>query len=117
VVQSAIAVANREPVAPSVAVAGGDPCDLLELRQRVRRCSDTTDPFAGIRRGRSATRTGFKTLIVHWNGTAWTRQPSPTPGPLSQLFGVAATSTGNAWAAGADENGSILQHWNGTTWR
>jgi hypothetical protein len=23
----------------------------------------------------------------------------------------------NAWAAGAHENGSILQHWNGTTWR
>jgi hypothetical protein len=61
--------------------------------------------------------TGFRILIVHWNGMAWSRQPSPTPGPVSQLFGVAVTSTRNAWAAGAHENGSILQHWNGTTWR
>jgi predicted transposase YbfD/YdcC len=35
VVQSAIAVADREPVAPSVAVAGGDACDLLELFRSV----------------------------------------------------------------------------------
>jgi len=30
---------------------------------------------------------------------------------------VAATSTRNAWSAGADENGGILQHWNGKTWK
>jgi len=36
VVQSAIAVADRELVAPSVAVAGGDPYDLLELFRSVR---------------------------------------------------------------------------------
>jgi hypothetical protein len=32
------------------------------------------------------------------------------------LTAVAAISASNAWAAGADENGSILQHRNGTTW-
>jgi len=37
--------------------------------------------------------------------------------PGGQLFGVAATSARNAWAVGADENGTILQHWNGTTWK
>ena len=56
-------------------------------------------------------------LIAHWNGARWTRVPSPTPGPFSQLFGVTATSTRSAWAVGADENGTILQHWNGKTWK
>ena len=32
-----------------------------------------------------------KTLIVHWNGTAWRRVPSPSPAG-SSLTGVAATS-------------------------
>ena len=43
--------------------------------------------------------------------------PSPTPGPFSQLLGVAATSARNARAVGADESELILQHWNGKTWQ
>ena len=40
-----------------------------------------------------------KTLVVHWNGTAWKQVPSPAPAD-SSLSGVAATSASNAWAVG-----------------
>jgi len=61
-----------------------------------------------------------KTLIVHWNGTAWAQVPSPTPAG-SRLSGVAATSAGNAWAVGCSScsmgvGEPLILHWNGTTW-
>lgn len=62
-------------------------------------------------------------LIEHWNGTAWTVQPSPNRGGSSRinsLFGVAATSPTNAWAVGHSRNGradqTLIEHWNGTAW-
>jgi hypothetical protein len=66
-----------------------------------------------------------KTLILHWDGTAWTRVPSPSPGPSSALYGVAATSPTDAWAVGGslgtNPDGStsgktLILHWDGTTW-
>ena len=58
-----------------------------------------------------------KTLIVHWNGTAWTRVPSPSPGTFAALSGVAATSATNAWAVGSAFRGkTLILHWNGTVW-
>src|SRR5262245_49709667 len=45
-----------------------------------------------------------RTLIVHWDGKAWQRQPSPSPGGQQglavALIGVAATSSHDAWAVG-----------------
>ena len=65
-----------------------------------------------------------KTLIEHWNGTGWKRQPSPSPGPngsYDSLVAVAATSASNAWAVGSTEStgggSALLLHWNGTTWK
>ena len=65
-----------------------------------------------------------KTLIEHWDGTGWNRQPSPSPGPngsYDRLVAVAATSASNAWAVGATESAgggsALLLHWNGTTWK
>ena len=60
-------------------------------------------------------------LILHWNGTAWTRVPSPTPGGGTILRGVAATSAGNAWAVGYSGSGigptkTLILRWNGKTW-
>ena len=63
------------------------------------------------------------TLILHWDGTAWTRVPSPNPGSEgSTLFGVAATSASNAWAVGTTHNGvngdkTVILHWDGTAWK
>jgi hypothetical protein len=63
------------------------------------------------------------TLIEHWNGTAWTQVPSPSPsgtaaGDVSFLYGVAATSASSAWAVGTTGFGdqALIEHWNGTAW-
>jgi hypothetical protein len=65
----------------------------------------------------------FQTLIVHWDGTAWTQVPSPNaPGSTQDnLVAVRATSATNAWAVGSYHNSSdvsqtLILHWNGTTW-
>jgi len=54
-----------------------------------------------------------RNLILHWDGTAWKRVPSPNPaGEESVLAGVAALSAANAWAVG-----SVILHWNGRAWK
>jgi hypothetical protein len=61
----------------------------------------------------------FHTLILHWNGTAWAKMPSPSPGTgYSDLQGVSAVSPTVAFASGTfGTNGaSLLVQWNGTTW-
>ena len=66
------------------------------------------------------------TVIMHWNGSAWARVPSPdaavVPGsPRSSfLWGVKALSANNVWAVGeylvGDTSFTMIQHWNGTNW-
>ncbi len=60
--------------------------------------------------------------IVHWNGTAWKRMPSPGPPAGPNLYGVAATSARNAWAVGGTSitdagSKTLVLDWNGTTWK
>jgi len=61
-------------------------------------------------------------LIVHWNGTKWSRVPAGAPAD-TWLHAVAASSPGNAWALGETERtGSprqmpVILHWNGRAWR
>jgi PKD repeat protein len=69
-----------------------------------------------------------RTLIEHWNGTAWRRVPSPniTSAPSGTqiknvLNGVAAISPSNVWAVGgyqigADPVQTLIEHWNGRRW-
>jgi erythromycin esterase-like protein len=69
--------------------------------------------------------TANQTLIEHWNGTAWKQVTSPNPGGSSDnnfLYGVAATSSTNAWAVGYFlYNGTayqtLIEHWNGRAWK
>jgi hypothetical protein len=63
-----------------------------------------------------------QTLAYHWDGTAWTRSPTPDPaGPArgNTLAAVAARSDRDAWAVGGDgyPAASLVLHWNGTAWR
>ena len=63
-----------------------------------------------------------RTLAYHWDGTAWTRSPTPDPaGPAqaNQLGAVAARAAADAWAVGTDNYPavSLVLHWNGGTWR
>ena len=54
---------------------------------------------------------------MHWNGTAWKQQPSPSPGGSSdQLENVAATSATKAWAVGFSST-ALIVHWDGTAWK
>jgi hypothetical protein len=64
----------------------------------------------------------FRTLIEHWNGHAWSIQPSKNVGPENNgLNGVAATSGTNAWAVGNYSSGGVqqplMEHWIGTSWK
>jgi hypothetical protein len=63
-----------------------------------------------------------RTLIESWDGTAWTQQPSLSPGRDGNgLFGVAATSATDAWAVGNYATGAVahtlIEHWDGTAWK
>jgi hypothetical protein len=60
-------------------------------------------------------------LAEHWNGTAWTVVPSPSPTGGGVLSGVAATSPADVWAVGTScaANGhtsTLIERWNGTAW-
>lgn len=56
--------------------------------------------------GSYTTGTGTRTLILHWNGTAWTQVTSPNPGTSNHLTAVRAPSAGNAWAVGGFSTGT-----------
>jgi len=59
----------------------------------------------------------LRTVIDHWDGTSWTRQPSPTfVGVSTQLLGVAATSASDAWAVGGTDSFAVIEHDDGTSW-
>jgi hypothetical protein len=65
------------------------------------------------------------TLIEHWDGTAWTQVPSPSPfGAQNILSGIVALSSKNAWAVGTGLDSftsgvpevTLIEHWNGSRW-
>lgn len=62
-----------------------------------------------------------RTLIEHWNGSAWSIVRNPSPGQLSVLSSVAAISAKDVWAVGSFFNFSgnqqtLVEHWNGSKW-
>lgn len=64
---------------------------------------------------------GVKTLLLHWNGVAWSQVMNPRP-LYGTLYAVTAVSADNAWAVGAATTStgtdakSLVLHWNGKTW-
>ena len=65
-----------------------------------------------------------RTLIEHWNGTAWGVVSSPSrPVFLNHLSGVVALSTTDVWAVGESSplagqmtTKTLVEHWNGSSW-
>jgi hypothetical protein len=62
-------------------------------------------------------------LMLHWNGSAWSRVTSPAVLTASgELSAVRAVSAKNVWAVGltgkpySGKNHSLLLHWNGSKW-
>jgi hypothetical protein len=73
----------------------------------------------------TGTQSQAKTLIEHWNGTAWSIVNSPnSSSPVNRLVAAAAVSAKNVWAVGyySYDSGGITQdkplieHWNGNAW-
>jgi hypothetical protein len=69
------------------------------------------------------------TIALHWDGSTWTRTPTPDAraqnGAYGHLFGVSALASDNVWAVGlaGSEPGyfgggdrALIQHWNGSSW-
>jgi len=121
--------------------AGGHPRTLIEhwngvkwSKQPSSNPSATEDELLGVTAisasnawavGYSTTPTSYRTLILHWNGVKWRRVTSPNPGGSSasdQLTAVDATSSTNAWAVGWENSGTgtvstVIERWNGTAWK
>jgi hypothetical protein len=63
-----------------------------------------------------------RTLVEHWDGTAWTVVDSPSPGFIyNHLTAVSAVAPNDVWAAGIygpPEGGTqpLFLHWDGTSW-
>jgi hypothetical protein len=69
------------------------------------------------------------TVALHWDGSSWTRTPTPDVaaqnGDFGHLLGVAAASSDDVWAVGiaADQPGTygggdraLIEHWDGISW-
>ena len=60
-------------------------------------------------------------MIVHWNGTSWSQETSPEPGPTTTILSkVTATSGSSAWAVGYYGDGltwrPLVLQWDGKSW-
>ena len=61
-----------------------------------------------------------RSVTEHWNGRSWALVPSPSPGTLSALAGVAVTRNHQAWAVGgsfARTSRPFVLHWTGHAWQ
>jgi hypothetical protein len=65
----------------------------------------------------------LRTMMLSWNGKAWTQVASPDPGSfINVLEGVSAVSASDAWAVGQfsskvdDVASTLILRWNGKTW-
>lgn len=55
------------------------------------------------------------TLILHWNGSAWTIVPNVSP-EGSHLQAASAVASNDVWATGYSEAGTLAEHWDGSSW-
>jgi hypothetical protein len=94
-----------------------------EFRFSSIKANSPTDVWAVGDSFNAAVNGSGKTLIEHWNGTAWSIVPSPSPGNNANLTGVTTSNaSNNVWAVGYDTVPGTTQlqtltlNWNGTAW-
>jgi hypothetical protein len=119
-------IPTPDPVAPAGSTFSGSTLTAVSARA-------ANDIWAvGSFSAAQGTNSNSFTLIMHWNGSAWTIVPSPNPATPSPVNGVRQTLNGvveisptDAWAVGNTVDtvsGSfgpdkpIAMHWNGTAW-
>jgi hypothetical protein len=60
----------------------------------------------------------IRTGAEHWDGTSWSRVPTPDVGAgENALNGVDALASNNVWAVGYSGRHTLIERWNGTQWR
>jgi hypothetical protein len=74
--------------------------------------------FSNFNNGTGASRT----LAEQWNGAAWQRRATPSPGPSGGFGGVACTSPAACIAVGGHETPNVFmvtlaEQWDGTGWK
>jgi hypothetical protein len=60
---------------------------------------------------------GPATLTLRWNGTAWARVASPSPGSNDMLDGLGFSSARDGWAVGSSGSNTLILHWTGSAWK
>lgn len=63
----------------------------------------------------------WKTLALHWDGSAWSVVPTPNPGTYSNGLGsIAVVTADDVWAMGSFSSGAgfltLAEHWDGHQW-
>ncbi|HUS14661.1 MAG TPA: S-layer homology domain-containing protein [Chloroflexia bacterium] len=63
-----------------------------------------------------------ETLILHWDGAAWSRVASPNPGTSGNyLYSISALAANDIWAVGEQmsptSRTTLTIHWDGTSWQ
>lgn len=66
-------------------------------------------------------RNDAQTIILHWNGRAWSQLKAAPGGTQAALNGVDADAPGDAWTVGQNDIShqpatTVLAHWDGTRW-
>ena len=56
-------------------------------------------------------------MILHWDGTSWTKVSDAPLGPNVDLQALSASSATDVWAVGVDTRGAFAVHWDGTAWK
>jgi len=62
--------------------------------------------------GSYGTGTGMRTLVLHWDGSAWQQTTTPNLGGATiddALLAVGASTASNVWAVGGYYNGAVDQ--------
>src|SRR6266705_1078081 len=98
-------------------VASPDGSPTVNLLSAVSAVSDTDVWAVGHQLGASLV---YKTLALHWDGSAWKLVSSANAGTGDNvLVGVAAVSSSDVWAVGSSTNANdveqtLIEHWDGT---
>lgn len=75
------------------------------------------DAWAVGYRGGTHTETPLETLILHWDGVAWSQVASPNvAGGANELNAIAALAADDIWAVGSAGGSALAMHWNGSAW-
>lgn len=58
-----------------------------------------------------------RSLAIHWDGSAWHRVPSPSPGTKDVvLSGISAVASDDVWTVGIRGLRGLAERWDGSAW-